>query len=124
MTEPGGTRGALGARAEGVVARYLEAAGFSIVARNLRIGLLEIDIVARHADLIAIVEVRTRGATAWTSGFGSLTAAKRARIRRAGLRLWRQRYRDDPSVAHLRFDAACVHFEATEARVEYAVAAF
>ena len=124
MTGPGGTRGALGARAEGVVARYLEAAGFSIVARNLRLGLLEIDIVARHADLIAIVEVRTRGATAWTSGFGSLTAAKRARIRRAGLKLWRQRYQNDPSVAHLRFDAACVHFENSEARVEYAVAAF
>lgn len=124
MTAPGGPRGALGNRAESAVADFLERSGFSIVGRNLRFGRLELDIVARRAELIAVVEVRTRGETAWTSGFGSLTPAKRERIRRAGQRLWRERYQHDPSVRHLRFDAACVHFDAGEARVDYVAAAF
>jgi putative endonuclease len=124
MSLPGGWRGALGARAEEIVALHLEAAGFAIVARNLRLGFLEIDIVARRAGLVAVVEVRTRGPSSWTSGFGSLTPAKCARIRRAGLRLWRERYQHDPSVDQLRFDAACVHFDSAQPRVEYVPAAF
>jgi putative endonuclease len=124
MTAPGGPRGALGCRAENVVAEYLEQAGFAIVARNLRLGRWEIDIVARRAELIAVVEVRTRGVTAWTSGLGSLTRTKRERIRRAGQRLWRERYQRDPSVRTLRFDAACVHFDGEQPRVDYVPAAF
>jgi len=124
MPGPGGPRGALGQRAESAVADYLERAGFAIVARNLRLGRLELDIVARRAELIAVVEVRTRGATAWTSGFGSLTPAKCERIRRAGQRLWRERYQHDPSAALLRFDAACVHFDGGEPHVDYVAAAF
>jgi Holliday junction resolvase-like predicted endonuclease len=81
-------------------------------------------VLGNRAELIAIVEVRTRGRAAWTSGFGSLTSLKRERIRRAGQRLWRQRYERDPSAARLRFDAACVHFDAGQASVEYVVAAF
>ena len=124
MAGPGGPRGVLGARAESAVAEYLERAGFEIVARNLRLGRLEIDIVARRGELVAIVEVRTRGRGAWTSGFGSLTPLKRQRIRRAGQRLWRQRFERDPSAAQLRFDAACVCFDAGQVSVEYVVAAF
>jgi putative endonuclease len=124
VAAPGGPRGVVGSRAESIVADYLLAEGFAIVARNLRLGRSELDIVARRADLIAVVEVRTRGATAWTSGFGSLTGAKRERIRRAGQRLWRERYQRDPSVRMLRFDAACVHFDGEHARVDYVPAAF
>jgi putative endonuclease len=124
MTAPGGPRGALGNRAETAVVAFLERSGFSIVGRNLRLGRLELDIVARRAELIAVVEVRTRGKTAWTSGFGSLTPAKRERIRRAGQRLWRERFQHDPSVRHLRFDAASVHFDGDQAHVDYVAAAF
>ena len=40
-----------------------------MIATNLRIGRLELDVVARRADLIVVVEVRFRGAGSWTSGF-------------------------------------------------------
>jgi putative endonuclease len=113
-----------GRRAEQAVVDYLEAAGFEVVARNLRLGRLELDIVARRAALIVVVEVRTRGAGAWTTPFGSLTRAKQERIRRAGQRLWRQRYQRDPSVQRMRFDAASVRFHDGCAEVEYVVAAF
>lgn len=106
------------------MARHLEAAGFRILGRNLRFGRLEIDIVARRAELVLVVEVRTRGAGAWTSGLGSMSRTKRARIRRAGQRLWRDHFKGDPSVERLRFDAASVHFDGDRADVDYVVAAF
>jgi putative endonuclease len=117
-------RALLGQRAEDAVAGYLERAGFSIVARNLRLGRLELDIVARRAELVLVVEVRTRGVGAWTTGLGSLSHAKRLRIRRAGQRLWRDRYKTDPSVERLRFDAASVRFDGERADIDYVVAAF
>lgn len=124
MPEGGSLRAQLGQRAEDAVARYLERAGFSIVARNLRLGRLELDIVARQSELILVVEVRTRSAGSWTTAFGSVSPAKRERIRRAGQRLWRDRYRDDPSAARMRFDAASVRFSGGEPHIDYVVAAF
>jgi putative endonuclease len=124
MLGGGNVRKELGQRAEAAVARYLEEAGFSIEARNLRLGHLELDVVARRAELIVVVEVRTRGDGAWTTGFGSLTHLKRERIRRAGQRLWRRRYQNDPSAERLRFDAASVRFNADQAEVDYVAAAF
>jgi putative endonuclease len=124
MSQGGSPRALLGQRAEDAVALYLERSGVSIVARNLRLGRLELDIVARQGELILVVEVRTRSAAAWTTGFGSVSPAKRERVRRAGQRLWRDRFRDDPSVTRMRFDAASVRFRGGEPDIDYVVAAF
>jgi putative endonuclease len=111
--------------AEAAVAAFLEQRGFAIVARNLRLSRLELDVVARQDALIVVVEVRTRGAGAWTTAFGSIDSAKRRRIRRAGERLWQRRYKNDASVERMRFDAASVTFDDSgEAQVEYVEAAF
>lgn len=117
-------RRALGARAEALVVDYLSARGYDIVARNLRLGALEIDIVARDGPVIAVVEVRTRGPTARTTGIGSVLPKKRERIRRAGERLWQRRYRHDRSVERLRFDVASVRLDLEPPEIEYVVAAF
>jgi putative endonuclease len=114
----------LGRAAELAVVAWLEKQGFAIVAQNLRVGRDELDIVARNGPLIAVVEVRFRGAGALTRGFGSLDPKKRLRVRRAGERLWQRRYKNDPSAERLRFDAASVRFVEGEAVIEYAVAAF
>lgn len=90
----------------------------------MRIGPLELDIVARKLSLIAVVEVRFRGAGAWRSSFGSIDWKKRERIRRAGERLWQRRYRHDPSAERMRFDVASVTFTADGPRIEYVMAAF
>jgi putative endonuclease len=90
----------------------------------LRVGRLEIDLVARRGPVIAVVEVRTRGASAWTRAFGSVDRQKQARVRRAGERLWQRRYKHDPSVERLRFDVASVRLDTEPPSVEYAVAAF
>jgi putative endonuclease len=90
----------------------------------LRLQYLELDVVARKDDVIVVVEVRSRGASAWTSGFGSLDGRKRYRIRLAGQRLWQRRYRSDASVNRLRFDAASVQFGPDGPKIEYVEAAF
>lgn len=106
------------------MAEHLRREGFQIVATNLHLGHLEIDIVARRRELIVVVEVRTRGESAWTRGLASVDWKKRERIRRAGQRLWNRRYRMDSSVERLRFDAASVTFGSDGAHIEYVPAAF
>jgi Holliday junction resolvase-like predicted endonuclease len=81
-------------------------------------------VVARLNDLIVVVEVRSRGEGAWTSGFGSIGGKKRYRIRLAAQRLWQRRYQRDPSVNRIRLDAASVRFGPQGAEIEYVEAAF
>lgn len=80
--------------------------------------------VARLGELVVVVEVRTRGAGAWTTAFGSIDSRKRRRIRLAGQRLWERRYRNDHSVKRLRFDAASVCLDGDVPLIEYVPAAF
>lgn len=109
-----------GATAERVVADYLVARGLVILGTNVRVGRLEIDVLAREGDTIVVVEVRTRGPRAWLTGFDSIDAKKIERIRRAGERLWETRFAADASVNRMRFDAASVRFLASgETIVDY-----
>jgi len=118
------TRRHLGDEAEQLVAEFLETQGMRVVSRNVRLGHLEIDIVARDGPVIAIVEVRRRGSGARTTGFSSLSHEKRRRIRWAGERLWNRVYKFDPTVERMRFDAASVRFTGDAPCIEYARAAF
>lgn len=120
----GRSRKQIGDDAEQAVADYLVRDGAEIVARNLRIGSLEIDIVARMGTLILVVEVRYRSANSWTSGFSSIDGLKRLRLRRAGERLWNRRYRRDPTVERLRFDVASVCVQGDSLQIEYVSGAF
>ncbi len=63
-------RQTLGREGEARAARYLEAQGYQIVARNVRAGGVEIDLIARDLRGLIIVEVKTRRATGG-DGFGS-----------------------------------------------------
>ncbi len=104
---------------------FLHERGLSIVAVNLRLGHLEIDLVARDGDTVVVVEVRLRGERAWRKALASIDTQKRKRLRQAARRLWRDRYRHDESVVRMRFDAAGVRFdEEGRAQIDYVRAAF
>jgi putative endonuclease len=120
----GGLAAERGNKAERVVAAWLEAQGYELVALNLRIGYLEIDIVARREELIVVVEVRTRAGRSYTTGYGSLGQEKRRRVRLAADRLWWRRYANDPTAERLRIDAATVRFTDAGIALEYCEAAF
>jgi putative endonuclease len=112
-----------GRRAELAVADYLVAEGFAILGRNVRLGKLELDVVAQRSGLVVIVEVRTRGAGSFQAPFESITPSKRARVVRAVERLWRARLAAMPTVERVRIDAAAVTFDGGQTRVEYVAGA-
>ena len=112
-------RAARGRRAEAAVADYLFARGFAVLSRNLRLGRLEIDVLARRGALVVAVEVRTRGPRAFEGALQSIGSAKRARLLAAVEHLWRTHLARMPGVERVRIDVAAVSFEPGRTRVEY-----
>jgi putative endonuclease len=97
----------------------------TILARNVRVGRLEVDILARQGPVVAVVEVRSRGEDAWVGAFTSVDWKKQARLRAAGRALWRRHFERDATVERMRFDVASVSFDETGcAHVEIARAVF
>jgi putative endonuclease len=91
---------------------------------NVRVGYLEVDLLVRDGRTLVLVEVRSRGGSAWTSAFGSIDGWKRTRLRRAAERLWRRVYRYRREFDHVRCDVASVVWKAGRAAIEYVKAAF
>jgi putative endonuclease len=95
-----------------------------VLAANLRVNYLEIDLLAQDGRTLVLVEVRTRSRDSWTSALGSIDGMKRTRLRRAGERLWRRHYKFRADFDHVRFDVAAVTWTDGVAEVEYIRAAF
>ena len=113
----------LGREAEIAVADCLFAQGFSVLGRNVRLGALELDVVARKGPLVVVVEVRSRRPGALVSAFASVTATKRARVRHGVRRLWREHLYAMPGIERVRIDVAAVTFINGETRIDYAAGA-
>jgi len=97
--------------------------GYRVLATNLRLGALEIDIVARRGALVVVVEVRTRGPGAFQGALASVSVTKRRHLLRATERLWRSRLVHDAQIERVRIDVAGVSFESGQTRVEYVTGA-
>lgn len=110
---------ARGRAAEQAAADWLLERGFRILWRNLRIGSLELDIVAKKDDLVVVVEVRTRGAGSYETALGSVSPTKQRMLLRATRALWRGRLSKMPDVARLRIDVAAVTLDEAGATVEW-----
>jgi putative endonuclease len=61
-------------------ARFLEAQGMAIVARNYRTRLGEIDLIARDGDVLVFVEVRLRAGEGFGGAAASIGPAKQRRL--------------------------------------------
>ena len=77
----------LGARAEQIAADYLQGRGLTILERNFRRRLGEIDLVARDGGVLVIAEVRTRSSKAFGGAAASVDGRKQRRIIRAAAQL-------------------------------------
>jgi len=109
-------RAALGRRGEDLACAHLERAGFEIVDRNVRVGRLELDVIARRGRLLVFCEVRSRRSDRLMTPAQSIGPGKVERLRRAAsewLRATRPRY------SELRFDVASVTFDSPEGRLNY-----
>lgn len=89
---PAGPRGVAGASAEDAAAAHLRALGWSVLARNLRLGPDELDIVALEpgpGPCLVIVEVRSRSGPRFGAAVESVDARKVRRLYRAAFSLAR-----------------------------------
>ncbi len=81
-SQPKTSRQLLGRYGEDRACDYLQSLGYSIVERNWRCRIGEIDIIARDRDRFVFVEVKTRSANGFGHPFESITESKAARLRR------------------------------------------
>lgn len=98
-----------GRKAEAVAADHLRADGFDVLWQNVRIGALEVDLVAKKDDLVVIVEVRARGPGAYVKPLASITREKRRNLLRASRGIWRGRLKKMPDVMRVRIDVIAVN---------------
>ncbi len=73
----------LGQWGEDVAAAYLGAAGYRIIARNVRARPGELDIVAQIRGLLVFVEVKTRSGAGFGSGAEAVGTRKLGHLARA-----------------------------------------
>jgi putative endonuclease len=97
---------ALGARAEQLAREYLQQRGLTILRRNYRRRLGEIDLVALDRGVLVIAEVRTRSSEDFGGAAASITRPKQRRIIRAATQLLQQ-HRDYAALP-VRFDVLIV----------------
>jgi putative endonuclease len=116
-------RRALGAEGEARAAKHLVRRGYRIVARNVRAGGVEIDLIARRGTVLAFVEVKTRSGAQPSHGAPALAvdARKQARIAR-GAAAWLHAER--VRVRSVRFDVVSCWKDASGWRIEHWPGAF
>ena len=109
-------RRALGHRAESLVCEHMERLGYEVIARNARVGRLELDIVARRGRLLVFCEVRAL--TSDERAFPSQTVGgrKAQRVRQAAAAWMRER---GAGTREVRLDVASVVFDTPEGRLTY-----
>jgi putative endonuclease len=116
---------ARGREAEEAAAEKLRANGFRILWQNLRIGALELDLVAKKGDLVVVVEVRTRGAGSFEKPLASISRAKRRTLIRGVRALWKGRISKMSEVKRVRIDVAAVtRNESGDLEIEWIAGAF
>ncbi len=99
----------LGRYGEELAARHLQRAGWTLLDRNWRCDVGEIDIVARRADVLTICEVKTRRSTRCGTPLEAVTPKKAARLRTLAAR-WLAAH--DTRSAAIRIDVIAISIDA------------
>ena len=103
------SRRALGIEGEARAARYLATQGYRIVGRNVRVGRVELDLVATRGRLVVIVEVKTRRSRAAGLPEEAVDFRKRERLVR-GAAAWLAEH--PGRVSRVRFDVVACEWDA------------
>lgn len=120
MTRPVVSTARKGALGEDAAVSYLESKGWKVLARNFRVRVGEIDVIAQQGDTVAFVEVKSWKSVPREDLARSIGPRKRSRIARAA-RLFLSR-RPDLADAHQRFDV--VFLGGAENGIEHIAGAF
>ena len=114
----------LGRAAEEAAARHLEARGWRLLGRNVRVGRGELDIIARRGPVLAFVEVKARRTHNCGAPEDAVNGAKRHQVARLA-ELWlAARPWAMGGVRDVRFDIVAVDLTSFPATVRHLSAAF
>ena len=110
-----------GARGEKRAEKFLIKKGYTIMGRNLKVGHVEIDLLALKEDCLCLVEVKTRKTTDFGLPEEFVDRKKQERlIRAAKLLTARRAYRD----MRIRFDIISVLYRDNEVDINHIENAF
>jgi putative endonuclease len=95
----------LGRLGEDAALRRYRDLGYSLLARNWRCKVGEIDLVVSRAGVVVFCEVKTRSSGAYGGGFESVTQRKQAKVRSVAVQFlaW-----NGVTPRAIRFDVASV----------------
>lgn len=111
----------LGAAGEEHAARFLENLGFTIIAKNYRTKLGEIDLIIKKSNVVAFVEVKTRTSHYFHSSH-LITPSKQRKIARAAQQFISEHRLNGDLI--LRFDTVFVSVKENAVDFEYIENAF
>jgi len=100
----------LGRAGEEVAAEFLRRKGWTIRGRNVRVGRLEIDLIACRDGVLAFVEVKSRRGHGFGGPLEAISPRKMRDVARAAAG-W-IRHRGGPPLPTIRFDAIGVWWPA------------
>lgn len=92
---------------------FLKKAGLKIIARNVRVGYDELDLIARQGDALIFVEVKTRASEEFGRPASAVNLAKRKKLSRAAMHFLKKHKLRPP---YIRFDVVEVIGDKPEIR--------
>ena len=119
----GNNRQAWGARGEDLAHRFLQKAGYTVVARNWRAedGSGELDLVALDGDTLVVVEVKTRATAEFGLPEEAVDQTKRTHLVRTAARYAREA---DVPLNQVRFDIVSVLLDSQKPSMDHIRDAF
>ena len=102
----------LGTEYESLACEHLESEGMKIIARNYRVRIGEIDIIAKDSDELVFIEVKYRKDRAYGGAEYAIPPAKQKVIRRVA-EWYMKQHRINPN-SFCRFDAVLIDGEEIE----------
>lgn len=100
-------RQSLGQRGEAIAVAYLQRHGYTILARNWRCALGELDVIAHDGDCLVLVEVRARHGDTYGSAEDSITPRKQAKLIEVAQTYLQTTAQSDPN---WRIDVVAIQF--------------
>lgn len=111
-----GQKQILGKYGEDIAASFLQDRGYSILERNWRCEIGEIDLIAKYKESLVFVEVKTRSGQGFGHPFEAITKSKVARMRQLAVQ-WVNTH--ESSGLSLRLDAIAVLVQDGKVAVEH-----
>lgn len=110
----------LGKKGEDIAVDYLQNKNYKILARNYRFQKAEVDIIARHGNILAAVEVKTRS----TSDFGNPQDFVKPKQIQQLLKVMNHFVEDQGLDLEVRFDIVAIIKDKTGIKIEHIEDAF